>query len=210
MSKEVIKFLKVREVKDPNRAHTTDAGIDFYVPKFTKKFIEDLKEKNKDLFFHKSTYANQGSIIYNINNPSQQIQLCDINNSPFKFDEEESKPYFCLMPQERVLIPSGIHVKMPYESMALIANNKSGVASKLGLIFGGSVIDESYEGEIHINVINTSLSIVRIYEDMKIMQFIETPIFTSPIEISEGDTLTFYTGSKSQRKEAGIGSTFKK
>lgn len=31
----LINFFKVRDVKDPQRAHSTDAGIDFFVPKFT-------------------------------------------------------------------------------------------------------------------------------------------------------------------------------
>ena len=30
-----IRFCKVRDVKDPQRAHPTDAGIDFFVPRFT-------------------------------------------------------------------------------------------------------------------------------------------------------------------------------
>ena len=50
MAKEKIKFLKVREVSSPKRAYPFDAGIDFFVPKFTKKFLEDLKSKNSKLF----------------------------------------------------------------------------------------------------------------------------------------------------------------
>jgi len=72
---------------------------------------------------------------------------------------------------------------------ALIAANKSGVASKSGLIFGAQVVDYTYKGEIHINVINTSSKVVRIYEDMKLIQFLETPIFNSSIEISEDNNL---------------------
>ena len=30
-----LRFCKIRNVRDPQRAHSTDAGIDFFVPKFT-------------------------------------------------------------------------------------------------------------------------------------------------------------------------------
>lgn len=32
MNSSTLKFIKVRDVKTPTRAHATDAGIDFYVP----------------------------------------------------------------------------------------------------------------------------------------------------------------------------------
>ena len=54
MKKSVIKFTKTRKVQLPYRAHSQDAGIDFYVPKFDKLFLEALEEKNKDLFIKPS------------------------------------------------------------------------------------------------------------------------------------------------------------
>lgn len=42
-----IEFTKVRDVKTPNRANPSDAGIDFFIPNFTEEFFQDLKEKNK-------------------------------------------------------------------------------------------------------------------------------------------------------------------
>jgi dUTPase len=47
MAKDKIKFLKVRDVKSPTRAYEFDAGIDFYIPEFTKEFLEDLADKNQ-------------------------------------------------------------------------------------------------------------------------------------------------------------------
>lgn len=44
-------FSKVREVISPNRTHEYDAGIDFFIPKFTDEFFSDIIEKNKS--FHK-------------------------------------------------------------------------------------------------------------------------------------------------------------
>lgn len=45
----LLKICKIRDVVMPSRAHSTDAGIDFFIPEFNKKFIEDLKEKNSYL-----------------------------------------------------------------------------------------------------------------------------------------------------------------
>lgn len=190
--KEITKFLKVRNVKSPSRSYPTDAGIDFYVPQFDKKFIEDLKEKNKILFV--------SSVNYNLN---------DNNESLIKFDDQEGKNYFILSPHSRVLIPSGIKSRMAKSGRALIATNKSGIASKYGLVVGSTTVDFAYSGEIHLSVINTSTSNVRIYEDMKIIQFIETPVITNEIEIFENID-NFYEGFIDDRKDNGFGSTDKK
>jgi dUTP diphosphatase len=37
-----LRYAKTREVNVPSRAHPTDAGIDFFVPKLDKKYLEDL------------------------------------------------------------------------------------------------------------------------------------------------------------------------
>ena len=47
----IIKFTKTRNVKLPLRGHPTDAGIDFFVPKFDKEFVKDLKTKNSNIYF---------------------------------------------------------------------------------------------------------------------------------------------------------------
>ena len=92
---------------------------------------------------------------------------------------------------------------------ALIAANKSGVSTKSGLIFGAQVVDASYQGEIHISLINTSNIGVRIYEDMKVIQFIETPIYTSTLEFtSTVDDL--YNAIKSDRGATGFEASDKK
>ena len=173
----LIQFLKTRKVKSPNKAHATDAGIDFYVPEFLPQFIKDLGEKNKTQWMGKVKILN----------------LLEDNE-------------FELPPQERVLIPSGIHCKMQ-NNRCLIAFNKSGVASKLGLIVGSCVVDEGYEGEIHISLINTSTESVKISAGMKAVQFIETPVYHSDIEITENKTLEEFYQSRSDRGEQGFGST---
>ena len=110
-----------------------------------------------------------------------------------------------LAPGQRVLIPSGIKTWMT-PGTALIAANKSGVASKKGLIFGAQVVDSDYAGEVHISVINTSDEYVIIETGEKLIQFIHTPVLLTPPE--EVDEYMFNAlHDKSQRGEGGFGST---
>ena len=64
-------------------------------------------------------------------------------------------------PGKAVLIPAGIKAQVP-EGYALIAFNKSGIATKEGLVVGACVVDEDYEGEIHIHMINVGDKVVDI------------------------------------------------
>ena len=110
-----------------------------------------------------------------------------------------------ILPNGRVLIPSGIKTWMT-PGTALIAANKSGVASKKGLIFGAQVIDSDYAGEVHISVINTSNVPVTIKTGEKLIQFIHTPVLmTKPEEVDEYTFNSLH--DKSVRGEGGFGST---
>lgn len=213
MAKSVIKFTRIRNVQLPVRGHAHDAGIDFFVPTFDPRFIEDLKEKNQDLFEAPVSCGSGLTIvgpqlILDDTTSRGVFDLNDDNNSPVKFDDDKGLNYLLLSPMSRINIPSGIYCQMEDSGRALIAHNKSGVASKHGLIYGAQVVDFEYQGEIHINVINTSSKVVRIYAGQKLMQFLELPIFTSDIE--EVDTLqNLYKGATS-RADGGFGSTDKK
>lgn len=81
-----------------------------------------------------------------------------------------------LLPHDRILIPSGIRVNLP-ANYALIAFNKSGVSTKKGLDVLACVVDSSYQGEIHLSLVNTSNDIITIEQDEKLVQFIvlDTP-----------------------------------
>ena len=64
-----------------------------------------------------------------------------------------------LPPGTRINIPSGIHIDFlgsGLQDYALVFFNKSGVASKKGLVVGACVVDADYQGEVHINLINTN------------------------------------------------------
>jgi dUTP pyrophosphatase len=172
---QTIKFIKVRDVKTPERGTGEAAGIDFFVPTADETFVKDFVKKNNDL------------------------------PMPIMARVDENSMQITVMPQGRVLIPSGFHTYLA-PGTALIAANKSGIATKAGLIFGAQVVDSDYTGEIHISVINTSNTPVTIKSGDKLIQFIHTPVLLSPLE--EVDRETFdKLHDNSERGAGGFGST---
>jgi len=106
-----------------------------------------------------------------------------------------------LYPGESMLIPSGIKVQVP-EGYALIAFNKSGVAVKQGLSVGACVVDEDYEGEVHLHLVNTSNTAQEISPGQKITQFILIPVnYANVQEVEE------FPSRRSERGSGGFGST---
>jgi dUTP pyrophosphatase len=108
-----------------------------------------------------------------------------------------------LSPGQSCLIPSGIKANVP-PGYALIAFNKSGVAVKKSLYAGACVVDEDYQGEIHINLTNVGREEVEINPGEKIIQFILLPVLYDTIEEVELENL--YT-EVTTRGEGGFGST---
>jgi dUTP pyrophosphatase len=182
-------FTKVRDVLSPTRGTPRSAGIDFYVPSFTEKFIFDLIEKNSmsKRAFELAT--------------GRWLTSAKDMQSPNKCNG------FILYSQERVLIPSGIHVKLP-QGFALIAHNKSGVATKFGLDRLAEVVDEDYQGEVHISVFNSGNTDVIITEHMKLIQFILIPVLYASIH--EVESLEKLYPIETERGAGGFGSTDKK
>lgn len=175
------RFIKVREVVSPNRANPNDAGLDFYVP--TDLRVEDIDDKN----------------------------IHDDKGYDFKLSFErgirEVIDKFYLKPGHRILIPSGIKGLLEPPASMLMAANKSGIATKKGLIFTAEIIDSPYVGEIHIGVYNTSQEVQVIEAGKKLVQFIHVPIFiTEPEEIQLEE---FYTESQiwGSRGANGFGSS---
>lgn len=119
----------------------------------------------------------------------------------------ESFPNTTLGFGQQVIIPSGIKVKVP-EDCALIAFNKSGIATKNQLQVGACVVDEDYQGEVHINVYNRGVESVTITPGMKLTQFILMPVeYCSIVEVEDEGEL--YCGVVTQRGDGGFGSTNK-
>jgi len=115
-----------------------------------------------------------------------------------------------LVQGQRVLIPAGIHCQMFDNDRALIAANKSGVATKQGLIFGAQVVDYEYQGEIHLSLIYTGDGTCEILPGQKILQFLEMPIFCSEIRIDETLSPEEFYKVATSRGADGFGSTDKK
>lgn len=123
--------------------------------------------------------------------------LCDAHNKVYQI---------ILKPGERTLIPSGIYVKV-LPGHALIAFNKSGIASKTGVVIGSCVVDEGYEGEVHLSLINTSTLTCRLNANAKIAQFIMMPINQLPTQEVFEPISEFYNDTESTRGDGGFGST---
>lgn len=173
-------FFKTRGVKSPSRAHSTDAGIDFYMPIFSRKFLTDLKAIAKEPF---------------------RVEMNE-------FFSNIRIPKIILGGNSRILIPAGIKVIVPKDH-CLIFFNKSGIASKKGLIVGSCVVDEHYSGEVHISLINTSSTAVQIIENEKIVQALVLPInYCTVVETTEDEYNEL--ASHFTRGAKGFGSTDKK
>lgn len=109
-----------------------------------------------------------------------------------------------LQPHQRVNIPSGIKAEVP-QGYALIAYNKSGVSLNYGLDVGATVVDEDYEGVIHLSLVNTSNDKVQIKFGQKIIQFLLIPVLYEKVELVESEEDLFTRNS--ERGEGGFGST---
>lgn len=158
---------KIRNVKDPIRDVTENAGIDFFVPERDPSFVKDLMTLNP------------------------KVDM---------FDECIS-----LYPLQGILIPSGIRTYFE-NNIALVAFNKSGVATKRQLMIGAEVDDASYRGELHIHVINVSDQYVQIRWGEKLAQFIPLYIDNSPHQLVLEDEYN-KIASKSNRGTGGFGSS---
>lgn len=145
-----ILFNKTRKVKSPSRAYgaTGDAGIDFYVPSYCPEFWTDLISKN----------------------PNKDYYECSITPN-------RDSMTITIAPHGRILIPSGIRVIMNNPGTCLLAVNKSGIAHNKGLVCGSCLVDESYIGEIHISLINTTDEPVSVKTDDKVIQFVHLPVY---------------------------------
>lgn len=167
-----MKYTKVKNVKSPCRANSTDAGIDFFVPDDLVKTDFDLKPKD---------------------------------NVSFAWNEDGTLKYINVLSGGRVLIPSGVHVRLE-PGTALVLMNKSGIAAKTGLVVGSCVVDETYTGEVHLSMINTSVVGKQILPGDKIVQGLILNVSHSMPEEFETEA-DLYEGFESTRGAGGFGSS---
>lgn len=132
------------------------------------------------------------------NNPNQAYLSTDIDGVGI----------IRIMPHGRANIPSGIRSFISPD-VALEAQNKSGIATKHGLVYGASVVDANYQGIIHISLINTTSQVIELPFGMKAVQFLPRLIDISPIEVYNNISLDeFYKDFEfSNRGEGAFGST---
>ena len=115
---------------------------------------------------------------------------------------------YLLMPGESILVAGGFRANVP-ENHALIAFNKSGVATKKNLVVGAQVIDEPYQGEIHIDMHNIGRDPMPITVGDKITQLVCLPVnYVTPNEVMTEEEC--FGGVKTDRAEGGFGSSDKK
>ena len=224
-----IKFVRTRDVKAPNRANYEDAGIDFYIPNPDLIFIDDFVDTNRDRNFTfkvtaKDVNSNKTlkhSFVYNPcdydyikeNGITMSLQIVSYFIDQFGvFDDENVNNIefvnvdIKIPGHERILVPSGVKVWIEPKNSALIATNKSGVATKKGLIVGATTVDSTYTGEVHLSVINTYSNSVSVTLGEKLVQFIHTPVILSTMcEVDDVDYSELSTSSI--RGDGGFGST---
>jgi len=105
-----------------------------------------------------------------------------------------------------LLIPSGLHVRLPVDHVLMLAD-KSGVATRKKLMVAAKIIDESYQGEIHYHMVNFSNGIILISPGEKIIQGLLIRCnYMGSAEISSLEKL-YKNHSKSHRGSGGFGST---
>lgn len=125
-----------------------------------------------------------------------------------------------IKPGTDLLIPSGIKMNIPAGFM-LMAANKSGVVTSRQaytlanrkpkaeafesiVVIGAAIVDEDYQGEIHIHLVNVGKEPVIIRPGMKIAQFILVPV--SYEELEEVPEAKLFSNT-SERGSGAFGST---
>lgn len=156
-----IKFLKIREVRTPERAYDAAAATDFFIPENTPEFLHDLIVKNE-----------HNGITFSFEKLYDRSIQYDTDPPQYKYLGEQLN--FTIPPYGQVNIPSGICTVIEDPETCLLAVNKSGMAAKFGLTVGACLVDADYRGEIHLNLINNTGRPVTLHTGQKVFQFMHT------------------------------------
>lgn len=172
-----LKVTRVRNVKLPSRGTPGSAGLDVYVP-------ADLVRLDMAKTFEITKI--QPRIDY------------DMNTGYAK--------NFIIGPNEEILIPTGLKINVP-DGYVLKVENKSSISSVKSLLVGGGIVDSDYEGEILVNLHNTSdkkMAVLNPNDKMAqlVLYKIETP---EVVEIAT--PVDLFKDKHSVRGDGGFGST---
>lgn len=170
-------FTRIREVKSPCKAHSTDAGIDFYVPDakaWTDDFCKMVMEYSRNVVIDgkDGVCFEDGRLVVGVN--------------------------------AHVAIPSGIKTIIP-QGLAMMMVNKSGVATKLKLDHSACLIDSAYRDELIFCFFNHSVEPVKIEPGMKITQGLVVPVIN--LDIQEVLNCVYDDMGKDTGRGGGFGSS---
>ena len=107
-----------------------------------------------------------------------------------------------VLPFGSSVLPTGLKIEVP-EGYMLEIKNKSGIASKRGLLVGACVVDRGYTGEIFVNLHNPSDRTQTLHAGDKIAQAVFVKIETN-VKLVESDTIY---DDETSRGEGALGST---
>lgn len=135
------------------------------------------------------------------------LSKCDITKEYVNFDVDANGHLtdITLRPGQSVMIPSGIKLKI-MDGWALVFMNKSGQGVKKQLDVLACLVDQDYEGEVHISLVNNGINTQHIAAGEKIVQGVLLPMnYAIPEEVENEEVL--FANSNSSRKSGGFGST---
>jgi len=135
------------------------------------------------------------------------LSKCDLTKDYVNIDVDENGNVktITLKPGQSVMIPSGIKMKI-MDGWALVFMNKSGIGVKKQLDVLACLVDQDYEGEVHISLVNNGLNTQYINAGDKIVQGVLLPMnYAIPEEVENEEVL--FANSDSTRGQGGFGST---
>lgn len=111
--------------------------------------------------------------------------------------------FYTVVPQQRVLVETGLHIEIPKNYVGLV-KDRSSVAS-VGLHTMAGVIDSSYRGEVKILLLNVGQEDYTIIAGQKIAQMVVVPVYVEAVEVLD----SLEALSDTERGAGGFGSTGK-
>lgn len=159
MSKDInpkIQFARYMDVKNPTKANQHDAGTDFFIPYYSFEFIKEYMKMNRGT----RTYS--------------YVEGVD--------DDGHDICHLIIPAHTKILIPSGIRVNILDKRTFLNAKNKSGIATKLGLIKTAEIIDADYQGMLFFGLVNVTDEKIEVTTGQKIIQLVQEEYIPSEYE----------------------------
>lgn len=183
----MLKFALIRDVHEPTRGTPKSAGIDLYIPVLDEAYEKDFVGYNPD---HQQAYIDRGIVYEGI--PTYVTSIV-------------------IWPHCAAFIPTGLKSSItrlelddPAKGSALIVRDKGGVSLKNKVTKTAGLIDEDFQGEIFITMLNYSNKPIKLEEGKKFIQVIRVPVYYDKFKIVPEAELYSET---TERGEGMMGST---